>query len=61
MMFFVTVMAGLLYGLLGVLHPGLLGLRLAETAAGALGAALAVALILPPRRRGAERRRRRHA
>ncbi|MEU5344564.1 FUSC family protein, partial [Streptomyces sp. NPDC020766] len=47
MMFFVTVMAGLLYGLLGVLHPGLLGLRLAETAAGALGAALAVALILP--------------
>ncbi|MFE9644776.1 FUSC family protein [Streptomyces sp. NPDC006365] len=47
MMFFVTVMAGLLYGLLGVLHPGLLGLRLAETAAGALGAVLAVALILP--------------
>ncbi|MFC8198650.1 FUSC family protein [Streptomyces sp. NPDC060006] len=47
MMFFVTVMAGLLYGLLGVLHPGLLGLRLAETGAGALGAALAVALILP--------------
>lgn len=28
MMFFVTVMAGLLYGLLGILHPGLLGLRL---------------------------------
>ncbi|MET7442342.1 FUSC family protein, partial [Streptomyces sp. NPDC005568] len=27
MMFFVTVMAGLLYGLLGVLHPGLLALR----------------------------------
>jgi hypothetical protein len=47
MMFFVTVMAGLLYGLLGVLHPGLLGLRLAETGAGALGAALAVALVLP--------------
>jgi hypothetical protein len=47
MMFFVTVMAGLLYGLLGVLHPGLLGLRLAETGVGALGAALAVALILP--------------
>jgi uncharacterized membrane protein YccC len=47
MMFFVTVMAGLLYRLLGVLHPGLLGLRLAETAAGALAAALAVALILP--------------
>ncbi|MFF6996664.1 FUSC family protein [Streptomyces sp. NPDC008313] len=47
MMFFVTVMAGLLYGLLGVLHPGLLGLRLTETAAGAVGAALAVALVLP--------------
>ncbi|AXG76569.1 FUSC family protein [Streptomyces paludis] len=47
MMFFVTVMAGLLYGLLGVLRPGLLLLRFEETAAGALGAALAVALILP--------------
>jgi uncharacterized membrane protein YccC len=47
MMFFVTVMAGLLYGLLGVLHPGLLGLRLMETGVGALGAALAVALVLP--------------
>lgn len=47
MMFFVTVMAGLLYGLLGVLHPGLLGLRLVETGVGALGAALAVALVLP--------------
>ncbi|MEU2390879.1 FUSC family protein [Streptomyces sp. NPDC007369] len=47
MMFFVTVMAGLLYGLLGVLHPGLLLLRFQETAVGALGAALAVALILP--------------
>ncbi|WP_055489503.1 FUSC family protein [Streptomyces sp. TP-A0356] len=47
MMFFVTVMAGLLYGLLGVLRPGLLGLRLAQTGVGALGAALAVALVLP--------------
>lgn len=47
MMFFVTVMAGLLYGLLGVLHPGLLALRFVETGIGALGAALAVALILP--------------
>ncbi|MEV4331328.1 FUSC family protein [Streptomyces sp. NPDC049597] len=47
MMFFVTVMAGLLYGLLGVLHPGLLLLRLEETAVGALSAALAVALVLP--------------
>ncbi|MDB1089296.1 FUSC family protein [Streptomyces sp. ACA25] len=47
MMFFVTVMVGLLYGLLGVLHPGLLGLRLQETAVGALAAALAVAAVLP--------------
>ncbi|MEU8773856.1 FUSC family protein [Streptomyces sp. NPDC048606] len=47
MMFFVTVMAGLLYGLLGVLHPGLLLLRFQETAVGAIGAALAVVLILP--------------
>ncbi|MEV7728016.1 FUSC family protein [Streptomyces sp. NPDC087917] len=47
MMFFVTVMAGLLYGLLGVLHPGLLLLRFQETAVGAIGAALAVLLVLP--------------
>ncbi|MCC3771476.1 FUSC family protein, partial [Streptomyces sp. UNOC14_S4] len=47
MMFFVTVMAGLLYGLLGVLHPGLLALRLEQTGVGALGAALAVAVVLP--------------
>ncbi|MCX5197263.1 FUSC family protein [Streptomyces sp. NBC_00249] len=47
MMFFVTVMAGLLYGLLGVLHPGLLLLRFEETAVGAIGAALAVVLVLP--------------
>ncbi|WXK80847.1 FUSC family protein [Streptomyces sirii] len=47
MMFFVTVMAGLLYGLLGVLHPGLLALRFEQTLVGALGAALAVALVLP--------------
>ena len=47
MIFFVTALAGLLYGLLGVLHPGLLGLRLEETGVGVLGAALAVALVLP--------------
>lgn len=47
MMFFVTVMAGLLYGLLGVLHPGLLVLRLEETLVGALGAVTGVALVLP--------------
>ncbi|MDX3071531.1 FUSC family protein [Streptomyces sp. NPDC088354] len=47
MMFFVTVMAGLLYGLLGILRPGLLVLRLGETAVGALGAAVAVLAVLP--------------
>ncbi|MGW1076396.1 FUSC family protein [Streptomyces sp. NPDC002537] len=47
MMFFVTVMASLLYGLLGVLHPGLLALRFEQTLVGAVGAALAVALVLP--------------
>ncbi|MEU8540439.1 FUSC family protein [Streptomyces sp. NPDC048717] len=45
MMFFVTVLASLLYGLLGVLHPGLLLLRFEETAAGALGAAAGLALL----------------
>lgn len=45
MMFFVTVMASLLYGLLGVLHPELLLLRFEETAVGALGAAVGVALV----------------
>ncbi|MGW0362966.1 FUSC family protein [Streptomyces sp. NPDC002990] len=43
----VTLMAGLLYGLLGVLDPGLLVLRLEETAVGAVGASLAVILVLP--------------
>ncbi|MFD4508916.1 FUSC family protein [Streptomyces sp. NPDC058457] len=47
MMLAVTVMAGLLYGLLGVLNPGLLALRVLETGVGALGAALAVLLVLP--------------
>ncbi|MER7759326.1 FUSC family protein [Streptomyces sp. NPDC097619] len=47
MMFFVTVMAGLLYGLLGVLDAPLLLLRLAETGVGAVSAALAVVLVLP--------------
>ncbi|MGA5358321.1 FUSC family protein [Streptomyces purpurascens] len=47
MMLAVTVMVSLLYGLLGVLDPSLLELRLAETGVGALCAALAVALVLP--------------
>ncbi|MFD8571099.1 FUSC family protein [Streptomyces sp. NPDC059639] len=47
MMLAVTVMASMLYGLLGVLDPALLALRVSETAVGALGAALAVLLVLP--------------
>ncbi|MGW4886008.1 FUSC family protein [Streptomyces murinus] len=47
MMLWVTVLAELLYGLLGVLTPGLLALRLGETAVGAFGAALAVLFLLP--------------
>ncbi|MFC7217608.1 hypothetical protein ACFQLX_05375 [Streptomyces polyrhachis] len=47
MMFFVTVMVGLLYGLIGVLTPALLALRVEETAIGAVSAALAVVVILP--------------
>lgn len=43
----VTLMVGLLYGLLGVLDPALLALRLAETGVGALSAVLAVLLVLP--------------
>ncbi|MFG2129449.1 FUSC family protein [Streptomyces sp. NPDC048751] len=47
MMLCVTLLAELLYGLLGVLAPGLLALRLAETGVGALGAVLAVLFVLP--------------
>ncbi|MGW4675215.1 FUSC family protein [Streptomyces sp. NPDC004324] len=47
MMLAVTLMAESLYGLLGVLDPGLILLRVAETGVGALGAAFAVALVLP--------------
>lgn len=47
MMLAVTVMASMLYGLLGVLDPALLALRVGETAVGALGAVLAVLLLLP--------------
>ncbi|MQS06747.1 FUSC family protein [Streptomyces alkaliphilus] len=47
MMFAVTVLVGLLYGLLGELSVGLLAMRLLETGVGALAAALAVALVLP--------------
>ncbi|MEU4144422.1 FUSC family protein [Streptomyces parvulus] len=47
MMLCVTLLAELLYGLLGVLTPGLLALRVAETGIGALGAVLAVLFLLP--------------
>ncbi|MGW5129246.1 FUSC family protein [Streptomyces sp. NPDC004069] len=47
MMLSVTLLAAALYGLLGVLVPGLLALRLGETAVGALGAWLAVLFVLP--------------
>ncbi|AWW40964.1 FUSC family protein [Streptomyces cadmiisoli] len=47
MMLCVTLLAELLYGLLGVLEPALLALRLAETGVGALGALLAVLFVLP--------------
>ncbi|MGV9289285.1 FUSC family protein [Streptomyces sp. NPDC003719] len=47
MMLCVTVLAELLYGLLGVLGPGLLAVRVAETGVGALGAVLAVLFVLP--------------
>ncbi|MEV6398210.1 FUSC family protein [Streptomyces sp. NPDC051907] len=47
MMLAVTLLVSLLYGLLGMLEPGLLALRLAETGVGALGATLAVTFVLP--------------
>ncbi|MDJ0463712.1 FUSC family protein [Streptomyces sp. H27-C3] len=47
MMLAVTLMTGLLYGMLDVLDAELLALRLAQTGVGALGAVLAVLLILP--------------
>ncbi|MCH0539980.1 FUSC family protein [Streptomyces sp. MUM 203J] len=47
MMLAVTVMASLLYGLLGLLDTGLLALRLLETGVGMLGAVLAVLFVLP--------------
>ncbi|MFJ3640692.1 FUSC family protein [Streptomyces sp. NPDC090108] len=47
MMLSVTLLAESLYGLLGILTPGLLALRVAETGVGALGAALAVLVVLP--------------
>ncbi len=53
MMFFITTMLGLLYGLLGQFSVGLLVLRLEETVAGAAAGALAAYVVLPTRGRRA--------
>ncbi|MFG2723500.1 FUSC family protein [Streptomyces sp. NPDC048416] len=47
MMLSVTVMASLLYGLLGVLNTDLLALRFFETGVGMAGSVLAVLIVLP--------------
>ncbi|GAA3521147.1 FUSC family protein [Actinocatenispora rupis] len=55
MVFFITVMLGLLYSLLGTFTPTLLVLRLEETAIGAAAGALAALLVLPTSTRTALR------
>lgn len=47
MVFFITITLGLLYSLLGTFSPGLLVLRLEETAIGASAGALAALAVLP--------------
>ncbi len=49
MIFFITLMLALLYGMLGQFTPDLLWLRLEETAAGSVIGILATALVLPVR------------
>ncbi|WP_091676397.1 FUSC family protein [Amycolatopsis marina] len=51
MAFFVTTMLGLLYSLLGTFSYSVLGVRLAETAVGALAGVLAAVVIVPVRTR----------
>ncbi|AHI00094.1 FUSC family protein [Kutzneria albida] len=51
MTFFMTMMLGLLYSLLGTFTPELLVLRLEETAIGAVAGGLAAVLVLPTRTR----------
>ncbi|HEU5036648.1 MAG TPA: FUSC family protein [Nocardioides sp.] len=51
MMFFITTMLGLLYGLVGMFSVGLLVTRLEETVAGAAAGALAAYVVLPQRAR----------
>lgn len=55
MVFFITVMLGLLYSLLGTFTPGLLVLRLEETAIGAAAGCLAALVVLPTSTRSAMR------
>ncbi len=52
MIFHITVTLALFYGLTGTFSPGLLELRLIETAYGALAGALASAFLLPTQTRG---------
>lgn len=49
MIFFITIMLALLYGMLGQFRPQLLVLRLEETAVGVSAGILATALLLPVR------------
>jgi uncharacterized membrane protein YccC len=51
MTFFITIMLGMLYDVLGTFRPGLLLLRLEETAIGVSAAAIAAMLVLPTRTR----------
>ncbi|RBM20916.1 FUSC family protein [Prauserella sp. PE36] len=51
MAFFITTMLGLLYSLLGTFSLEVLGVRLAETAVGALAGVLAAVVIVPVRTR----------
>lgn len=51
MTFFITVMLGMLYDVLGTFSPDVLLLRLEETAIGVAGSAVAAMLILPTRTR----------
>ncbi|WP_243787841.1 FUSC family protein [Saccharopolyspora gloriosae] len=51
MTFFLTTMLGALYGVLGTFSVNVLGLRLAETAIGAVAGVLAATLVLPTRTR----------
>jgi len=51
MTFFITVMLGMLYDILGTFTPDVLLIRLAETAIGVTGSVIAAMLVLPTRTR----------